>query len=81
MDAEIIRIKHEVVDIMLPQDLEAIIGGYTDADHGLIDDATDLLAICRVLAPAKIDTNEWHGASPAVEITCICLQWQNISIC
>src|ERR1700756_4048125 len=59
-DAEIVRGVLEIVGIVLIDDLEAVVHGPADAEHRVIDGAADLLAIGRILALAKVDTNEWH---------------------
>jgi len=57
---DIIGVEQEVLGLVLANDLEAVILRYADADECLIDDTADFLPVGRLLAFAKIDTNEWH---------------------
>src|SRR5262249_55392192 len=61
VDTDIIGVEQEVLGLVLANDLEAVILRHADADERLIHDAADFLAVGRVLAFAKIDTNEWHN--------------------
>src|SRR5260370_26290937 len=64
LDAEIFGIELEAVSFVLSNDLEAVFFRNPDADKRVIDDATDLLAVCRILAFTDIDSNQRHIFSP-----------------
>src|SRR5260370_13213960 len=64
LDVEIFGIELETVSFVLSNDLEAVFFRNADADKRVIDNTTDLLAVCCILAFTDIDTKEWHIFSP-----------------
>jgi hypothetical protein len=76
LDAEIGRVDNEVVPIVLTDDLKAVPVRNTNTDHRLVNDATDILPIGRVLALEQIDPNERHHSAPfRVRAARVVLQW------